>query len=115
MKLANSDIAYEYREFGALSSTERRYLEQWQRAARVVGIDAVEDLAQRRWPCTVDGAVIGVFTEGDEAATWLVVKHNGRWAVACCADNAVSRFADSLADALAQLYAPDDSTLGEPS
>jgi hypothetical protein len=68
MKVTNSDIAYDYREFGGLGQMERRYLEQWQRAARVVGIDAVEDLAQRPWPCSVDGAVIGIFVEGDETA-----------------------------------------------
>ena len=94
---------------------ERRYLEQWQHAARAVGIDAVEDLSQRLWPCFVNGVVIGVFVEGDETAAWLVVKHNERWAVACCADNTVSGSVDSLADALTQLYAPDDSTLGEQS
>jgi hypothetical protein len=45
-KMTNSDIAYDYREFGGLRPMERRYLEQWRRAARVLGIDAVEDLAQ---------------------------------------------------------------------
>jgi hypothetical protein len=114
MKATNSEIACDDREFGGLSLMERRYLEHWERAARVVGIDAVEDLAQRPWPCSVDGAVIGIFGEADEVATWLVVKHNGRWAIACCADNTVSHPVDSLADALAQLCAPDDSSLGEP-
>ena len=38
MKLTNSDVAY---EFSGLSPTERRYLEQWQRAARAVGISGV--------------------------------------------------------------------------
>ena len=113
MKVTNCDIAYDNWEFGGLSPTERRYLEEWQRAARAVGIDAVEDLMQRRWPCSVDGAVIGVFMEGDEAAAWLVVKHNGRWAVACCADGTVSRSVGSLADALAELYVPDDPSLGD--
>lgn len=115
MKVTNSDVAYDYEEFGGLGSTERRYLKQWQRAARVVGIDAVEDLSQRSWPSSVDGAIIGVFVEGDEGATWLVVKHNGRWAIACCADNTVSHSVDALAEALAQIYPPDDSDLGEPS
>lgn len=112
MKVTNSDIAYDYQDFGGLTPWERRYLERWQRSARAVGIDAVEDLIERPWPCSADGAVIGVFVEGDEAAAWLVVKHNGRWAVASCADCTVSRSVESLADALAELYAPD---LGEPS
>lgn len=110
MKLTNSDVAY---EFSGLSPMERRYLEQWQHAARAVGIDAVEDLSQRPWPYSVAGAVIGVFVEGNEGAAWLVVKHKGRWAVACCADNSVSSSVESLADALTQLYRPNDSSFGE--
>jgi hypothetical protein len=108
MTLVNSEITH---EFGGLSPTERRYLTQWQSAARTVGIDAVEDLSQRPWPCSADGAVIGVFVEDNEAAAWLVVKHNGRWAVACCADNSVSPSVESLVDALNQLYEPNDSNL----
>ncbi len=115
MKVTNFDVAYDYEEFGALGPTERRYLEQWQRAARLVGIDAVEDLSRRSWPCSVYGTVIGVFFEGDEGATWLVVKHKGQWAVACCADCTVSQSVESLTDALAKLYIPDVSSLGEPS
>ena len=114
MKVTNSDITYDYQEFGGLSPTERRYLEQWQRAARAVGIDAVEDLIERPWPCAVDGAVIGVFVEGDQAAAWLLVKHNGRWAVACCADCTVSPSVESLPEALAELYAPE-AGFGDPS
>jgi hypothetical protein len=89
-------------------------LKEWQRAAHAVGIDAVKDLSKRPWPCSVDGSVIGVFVEGQEAAAWLVVKHNGRWAIACCADSTVSRSVESLADALAELYAPE-LNLGEAS
>jgi hypothetical protein len=114
MKVTNSDIAYDHQEFGGLSPLERRYLEQWQRAAQAVGIDAIEDLSARPWPCSVDGVVIGIFAEGDEAATWLVVKHNGRWAVACCADCTVSPSAASLAEALSELYAPGPG-FGEPA
>ena len=113
MQATNSDIAYDDREFGGLDPMERRYLEHWERAARVVGIGAVEDLVQRPWPCSVDGAVIGIFVEADEVATWLVVKHGGRWAVACCADDAVSYPVASLANALGQIYAPDESSLGK--
>lgn len=113
MKVANSNIAYNYRELGGLSPTELHYLEQWQRAARAVGIHAVEDLIQRRWPCSVDGAVIGIFMEGDEEAAWLVVKHNGLWAVAGCADSTVSHSVETLANGLAELYAPDNCSPGE--
>ena len=114
MKVTNSDIAYDFQDFGGLSPRERRYLEHWQRAAHAAGIDAIEDLSERPWPCSVDGVVIGVFAEGDEAATWLVVKHNGRWAVACCADCTVSPSVETLADALTELYAPGPG-FGEPA
>lgn len=106
MKPMDSDIAL---QFGGLSPMERRYLSQWHHAARAVGIDAIEDLSQRPWPCSVEGAVIGVYVEGNEAAAWLLVKHNGRWAVACCADNSVSPSVESLADALTRLYEPNSS------
>jgi hypothetical protein len=82
---------------------ERRCLERWQRVARAVGIDAVEDLIQRPWPYSVNGAVLGVFVEGEDEAAWFVVKHDGRWAVACCAERTVSRSVESLADALAHI------------
>jgi hypothetical protein len=114
MKVANSNIAYAYREFGALIPTELHYLELWQRAACAVGIHAVEDLIQRRWPCSVDGAVIEVFMEGEEAE-WLVVKHNGRWAVACCAYSTVSDSVETLANGSAEFYAPDNCSPCEPS
>jgi hypothetical protein len=115
IKVMNSGIGYDSQVCRGLTPTERRYLEQWQRAARAVGIDAVEDLSQRLWPCFVNGAVIGVFVEDDETAAWLVVKHNERWAVSCCADNTVSRSVESLSDALAQLYVLDDSSFSERS
>jgi hypothetical protein len=108
MKLTHSNIEH---EFGGLSPGERRCLERWLRAAHAVGIDAVENLSQRRWPFSVDGIVIGVFVEDREAATWLVVQHDGRWAVACCANNAVSPSVESITDALARIYKPNDSAL----
>ena len=109
MKLTHSDVEH---EFDGLTLLERRYLEQWLRAACAVGIDAIENLSQRPWPFPVDGIVIGVFVEGGEAATWLVVQHNGRWAVACCANNTVSPSVESIADALAQIYEPNDLSFG---
>jgi len=113
MKVTNSDIAFAYREFSGLDPSERRYLEQWQRAAHAAGIDAVEDLMHRPWPCAIDGAVIGIFMQGDVAASWLVVKHNGQWAVASCADCTVSGAVASLAEALDRLYAWEED-LGRP-
>jgi hypothetical protein len=90
--------------FSALSSDERRHLRQWQVAARAIGVDAVEDLTLRPWPCTVAWAVIGVFTARSKAAHWLVVGDDDAWAVAYCGQGEVSRTLESLAEALALIY-----------
>ncbi len=90
--------------FSGLSLDERRHLREWQVSARTMGIDAVEDLTLRPWPCPVAGTVIGVFNAGSKAAQWLVVGQDGAWAVACCAEGEVSRTLNSLAEALAVIY-----------
>jgi hypothetical protein len=90
--------------FTGLSPDERRHLREWQSAARTIGIDAVEDLAPRPWPCPIADTVIGVFRAGSETAPWLVIGHNGAWAVAHCAEGSVSRTLHSLAEALAVIY-----------
>jgi hypothetical protein len=100
----NTELVEATPAFEGLSPEECRYLRKWQRAARVAGIDSMEDLKGRAWPCDVDGAVIGVFMAGDQAASWLVVKHNGSWAVACCADFTVSEPVPTLAEALQRLH-----------
>ena len=90
--------------FGGLSSDERRHLREWQISARAIGIDAVEDLTSRPWPCLVPGTVIGVFTAGSKAARWLVVGEEGEWAVASCREDNVSGALNSLAEALAVIH-----------
>jgi hypothetical protein len=97
-------LAKASRPFGALSSDERRCLGEWRTAARAVGIDAVDDLTFRPWPCELAGVVIGVFTAGSETADWLVIGEDGAWAVACCASRDVSPRLNSLTDALATIY-----------
>ena len=87
--------------FGRLRADERRHLREWQISARAMGIDAVEDLTFRQWPCPVAGTVIGVFTARSKTARWLVVGEAGGWAVACCPEGNVSRTLNSLAEALA--------------
>jgi hypothetical protein len=86
--------------FPALTAGERVHLEEWQRTVWLHGIDAVEDLAQRSWPCAVADTIIGVFRQGENQAAWLVVGQDGKWAVASCASGDVSQPVDSLADAL---------------
>jgi hypothetical protein len=100
----NTDLMEVTPVFDGLSPDECRYVREWQQTARVIGIDAVEDLKGRAWPCDIAGAVIGVFLAGDQAASWLVVKHNGAWAVARCADLTVSEAVATLAEALHQLH-----------
>jgi len=90
--------------FPGLSSDERDHLREWQNAAKSIGVDAIEDLTSRPWPCPIGGTVIGVFKAGAEAAAWLVIGHNGTWAVAFCAENRVSQTFDSLAEALAVIH-----------
>jgi hypothetical protein len=86
--------------FRALRADEHSYLRDWLIRARDLGIDAVEDLGSRPWPCPVAETIIGIYKLGDETASWLVVGHAERWAVSCCDDGTVSRSLGSLADAL---------------
>jgi hypothetical protein len=94
--------------FPALSAGERVYLEEWLRTVWLRGIDAVEDLAGRPWPCTVAETIIGVFRQGEDQAGWLVVGQEGQWAVATCASGDVSAPVASLSDALS-LICPIDA------
>src|SRR4051794_21506463 len=88
--------------YRSLSPSERTYLLQWRMAAGASGIDAVEDLMERPWPCPLADAIIGVFRSGEDQANWLVIGQDGTWVVACCSDGAISAQFDSLADALSQ-------------
>jgi hypothetical protein len=86
--------------FRALRTDERSYLLDWRTRVRGLGIDAVEDLASRPWPCPVAETIIGIYKKGDAFASWLVVGHAGCWAVSCCDDGTVSGSLGSLVDAL---------------
>lgn len=98
--------------FPALNAGERIYLEEWQRTVWLQGIDAVEDLTQRSWPCSVPDTIIGIFKHGEDQAAWLVVGQNAQWAVATCASGEVSKPVDSLAEALSLVCSIDaDSEL----
>jgi hypothetical protein len=90
--------------FTVLSSAERRQLREWHSVAKVIGIDAVEDLTLRPWPCPVAETVIGIFQTGSTTARWLVIGDKGAWAVACCLEGDVSRTFESLTEALAVIY-----------
>src|ERR1700692_3664143 len=91
--------------FSALSANERRCLQEWQDAALAVGVDSVEDLLQRPWPCAIAETIIGVFKRDDDQASWLIVGQGGQWVVACRASGGVSRALWSLTEALS-LFCP---------
>ena len=90
--------------FEALSATEKAYLFDWRQEAQEAGIDAVDDMMGRPWPCPVADVIIGVFKAGEDRAAWLVIGYNGLWAVASCIDGAVSRSVKTLAEALALIH-----------
>ena len=90
--------------FEALSATEKAYLFDWRQEAQEAGIDAVDDMMGRPWPCPVADVIIGVFKAGEDSAAWLVIGYNGLWAVANCIDGAVSRSVKTLAEALALIH-----------
>jgi hypothetical protein len=87
--------------FHALTAAERRTLGGWASAVQACGIDTVQDLRCRPWRCPTADSIIGVFQAGQKLAAWLVVGQQGYWAVARCADGAISAPVDSLAEALA--------------
>jgi anti-sigma factor RsiW len=92
--------------FRGLSAAERRTLSHWLAAVRSAGVDAAEDLGERPWAMPAADTIIGVFRSGHLLASWLVIGQSGSWAVACCADGAVSEACDSLAEALALVCKP---------
>ena len=100
--------------FSGLSADERNHLREWHAAARTIGIDGIEDLASRPWPCTIEGTVIGVYRAGSESAGWLVIGHDAAWVVAQCAEGTISDPFHSLAEALASVY-PGRKGQGRPS
>jgi hypothetical protein len=106
--LTQPAISVPAQSFRALSPDDRAYLMNWSRAARLSGIDAVEDMMGRRWPCPVADVIIGVFRFGEELASWLVIGQDGEWVVACCAAGTVSGKFDSLATVLSRLHSLED-------
>jgi len=94
--------------FRALTPDERVYLQEWWKRALPSGIDMIEDLRARPWPCPIADTIIGMFRRGEEMAAWMVIGQDGAWVVACCSDGTVTRQFDSLAEALAQVHPVDD-------
>jgi hypothetical protein len=94
--------------FRGLTPGERTHLQKWWKLALPAGIDMLEDLGARPWPCPVADTIIGIFRFGEEMAAWMVIGQDGAWAVANCSDGMVSRQFDSLASALSQVHPVED-------
>ncbi len=100
MSSSGVDVIATAPSFTGLTASELRYLRYWQTAVRTTGIDAVEDLSSRMWPCLISGVVLGVYRSGETEASWLVVRHNAEWVVASRDDLSVSVTVATLSDAL---------------
>jgi hypothetical protein len=85
-----------------LSTCERAALTAWAEAGSS-HVTAVHDLTSRGWADRPVSAVLGMFRADDAAASWLLVRHNGAWALACVADGQVSTPHRTLAAALTSL------------
>lgn len=94
--------------FASLSQQERSYLLTWRRLAVAEGVDAVEDLATRPWPCVVADTIIGIYRFGEETAAWLIIGQDGNWVAARCSDGTISEPLNSLAGALSKVYPLED-------
>jgi len=85
---------------GGLTPEDGAVLEDWLSAARNAGIETVSDLTARPWQVAQPDLVIGVFETGQTAASWLVIRAQGRWVVATVPNDTVSDAHVMLADAL---------------
>src|SRR5258708_25771100 len=94
--------------FRGLTPDERTHLQKWWKLALPAGIDMLEDLRARPWPCPVADTIIGIFRFGEEMATWMVIGQDGAWVAANCSDGMISRQFDSLASALSQVHPVED-------
>jgi hypothetical protein len=94
--------------FRGLTPDERTHLQKWWKLALPAGIDMLEDLGARPWPCPVADTIIGIFRFGEEMAAWMIIGQDGAWVVANCSDGMISRQFDSLASALSQVHPVED-------
>lgn len=94
--------------FLALTPEERVYLQTWRKLALPAGIDMVEDLMARPWPCAVADSILGIFRFGEDTAAWMVIGQDGTWVVARCDNGTISQQYGTLAEALSQIYPLDD-------
>lgn len=68
--------------------------------SKTLRVNAIVDFSDRPWNIGPAGPILGVFREGNERASWLIVRSGTQWGLARCDDGWVAPAAMSLSDAL---------------
>lgn len=89
--------------YDGLCFNEQAILNEW--LSRTLDVDAVIDFSDRPWNIGVAGPIFGVFREGGEQASWLIIRCGADWVLADCEDRSVSRTRMSLTDVLTSIEA----------
>jgi hypothetical protein len=84
--------------FTALDPASRDSLSNW--LARVGCIDTVLDLSPRPWKVAGARTIIGVFEEGKDQASWLIIGQCSVWTLARCDDGSIAGPCATLAEIL---------------
>jgi hypothetical protein len=87
--------------FVGLDLADRQVLADWLAAARTAGIETIADFTPRPWRLTGLDVVIGVFQTAQTAASWLLVRYQGRWVLATTESDTISGVCGTLMEALA--------------
>ena len=89
--------------YDGLGFEEQAILDNWLSRARHV--DAVIDLSDRFWNMGIAGPILGIFRDGCDQASWLIVRSGTDWGLADCEDRSVLSAQTSLTDVLACIEA----------
>ncbi len=87
--------------YGGLCFEEQAILDDWM--SRTCQVDAVVDLSDRSWNIGIVGPILGIFRDGCDRASWLIVRSGTDWGLADCEDYSVSVAHASLPDVLASI------------
>ncbi len=85
--------------FDGLCFAEQAVLDDW--LSRTRHVDAVVDFSDRSWNIGVVCLILGIFREGCDQASWLIVRNGTDWGLADCEYRSVSPAPMSLSDVLA--------------
>ena len=86
--------------FGGLDAADREVLSNWHRTIADRRIDMIVDMSLRAWNTAGARVIIGVFEQGKDIASWLVVEYHGSWILVHCADHTASAEFATLAEVL---------------